>query len=327
MTRDYAILEEVKATKSQVLNCLYSRWYDMFKENTFKSTVIAPLPQEFLEYLSSESIKLPKEDKPVVEVTSDNEYSDWEDEEQDGDPVEHFEELHERIKEVIKRYKSVCPKLNWSAPKDSTWMMINRNMKCDNASDVYLLLNSSDHITHDLDHPFEDTYEDVIPEFDYELVLRKWQDVNPALEFRVFVKNGIVIGKSQRDLNYYDYLDKLVKDNKINEMINDFVYDVVVPKFPNKDFIIDVYIPRPFLKVYIIDINPFLRVADSLLYTWSELMNDKEDNIRLITSTNLARFKTKAYSESQVPLDVIQASQDPNSLAELAKEWQINEKD
>lgn len=335
MTRDYSVFTEIKALKSDILNCSFSNWYDKFKDHTFKAEIIKPLPSQFLDYLASESIKLPNENKVELEINSDNEYSDWELEEEE-EITTNFLEVHETIKQTIAKYKAVAPKMNWSAPKDSTWMMVGNTMKCDNASDVYLLLNALDHITHDLDFPFEDVDETELAanstaanstDFSYELVLRKWREINPALEFRVFVRNKQIVGKSQRDLNFYDYLAKLIDENDVNHKINQFISETVIPKFDNNSFVVDVYIPRPFSKVYIIDINPFIRVTDSILYTWTELLNDKEDSIRLITKTNLGRFKTKAYSENQVPLDVIQASQDPNSLAELAKEWQINEKD
>ena len=49
---------------------------------------------------------------------------------------------------------AVFPKLNWSSPKDAKWIMPGNTIKCQNVSDVYLLLNSSDHIGDDLDNPF-----------------------------------------------------------------------------------------------------------------------------------------------------------------------------
>lgn len=339
MTRDYEVFEEITASKQEVMNCSYSKWYETFRPFVVESKVLKPLPREFLDYLAAESIRLPRDDV-VLEANSDNEYSDWS-EDEDGDtdesqsvdakkdPTEGFEDLHREIQRVVEEFKAVAPKLNWSAPKDCTWIMINNTMRCDSASDVYLMLNSSDHITHDLDFPFEDTTANGSNEgsdVEYELVLRKWQEINPALEFRVFVRDQEIVGKSQRDLNYYDYLQQLIIDNKINDKINRFIYKEVIPKFGNRSFIVDIYCPRPFDNVMIIDINPFTRITDSILYTWNELLTDKEDLIRLITETNIGRFKTKAYSENQVPLDVVQASQDPNSLVELAREWQINEK-
>lgn len=387
MTREYAVFNEIKASKQQILRCSFSFWYDLFKEHSFEATVI-PLPAEFVEYLGAESIRVPGDEsrrgEAGVERNSDNEYSDWLDESQDedldldldesqdkseskvGESIERvgesevgesvdkvgerkvedesgeiqgepgqdvavgpalarvedgFQQVHAQIKHVIQHYKAVAPKLNWSAPKDSTWIMATHSMKCDSATEVYLMLNASDHVAHDLDFPFEDATEEPAPQWHHELVLRRWQDVNPALEFRVFVRDGEVVGKSQRDLNYYDYLRLLVEEQQLARVIDQFVGETIVPRFPNRNFIVDVYCPRPFDHVIIVDINPFIRVTDSILYTWTELLEDRDEGIRLITETNLGRFKTKAYSENQVPLEVIQASVDPGSLVELAREW------
>lgn len=332
MTRDYAVLEEIKASSQEILNCSYSKWYPLFKDHTASSMII-PLTQEFIHYLSSESIHLPDPPRNVegtIEEILDEDSESDDDEEWETeprvDPTKDFPMINEFITKALDKYTYVTPKLNWSAPKDASWIMIDNTLKCRNINDVYLLLKSSDHITHDLDHPFDESSDTDSPAPEYELVLRKWKEINPSLEFRVFVRNGVIVGKSQRDLNYYDFLKNLIEEEKINDVINDFVNTEVIPKFQNRSFIIDIYVPRPYKKIRIIDINPFTRVTDSILYTWPELINDQEDNIRLITETNIGRFRTKAYSESQVPLDVVNASADPGALAELAKEWQINEK-
>ena len=55
----------------------------------------------------------------------------------------------------------MVPKLNWSAPKDATWISLKQNsMECNTPNDIYLLLKSSDFITHDLEHAFDGCAED-----------------------------------------------------------------------------------------------------------------------------------------------------------------------
>jgi len=100
-------------------------------------------------------------------------------------------------------------------------------------------------------------------------VLTKWQDINPALEFRAFIKDNKIIGISQRDLNHYEFLADL-KD-ELHDKLEEFLQDHVIPKLSSQlsKYIIDLYIPRPFDKVFIIDINPFSRKSDSLLFTWN----------------------------------------------------------
>lgn len=48
----------------------------------------------------------------------------------------------------------VVPKLDWSAPKDATWISATNSMECRTPNDVYLL-KSSNFITHDLEQAFD----------------------------------------------------------------------------------------------------------------------------------------------------------------------------
>lgn len=57
----------------------------------------------------------------------------------------------------------VVPKLDWSAPKDATWISATNSMECRTPNDVYLL-KSSNFITHDLEQAF-DGCEDIMSPF------------------------------------------------------------------------------------------------------------------------------------------------------------------
>ncbi|KAK6203462.1 D123-domain-containing protein [Scheffersomyces amazonensis] len=368
MTKEeYVTFETIETSKHEILSCSYSQWYELLKSHTVESKIIKPLPQSFIEYLNSDSIKLPPAHNydPELVINSDNEYSDWEEDEQeqedeeagdadvdadadgnkDGDGHEHqitvsdFQDLHDQIISNIHELGGVVtPKLNWSAPKDAKWMMPDNTIRCDHVNDIYLLLNTSDHIVDDLDYPFASVdleqdglnSNDVNVDVEYELVLRKWMDINPALEFRTFIKDNKIIGISQRDLNHYMYLESLKET--IHDKIHNFIYDTVIPVLSEKlnlsKYIVDVYIPRPFNKVYIVDINPFTRKSSPLLFTWNELLlidtlGHDEDNyeFKLVNETNLGRFAKKEYSESQVPYDVVDASMNSEAMIELAREW------
>lgn len=70
-------------------------------------------------------------------------------------------------------------------------------LKCVNPKEVYLLLKSSDFVTHDLDFPYEgcqDTPDDGISSTQYHLVLKKWFDMPRSHEFRCFVRQRQLIG-------------------------------------------------------------------------------------------------------------------------------------
>jgi hypothetical protein len=328
---------EIHTTVSDVLNCMYSQWYPKFRQYTISETAIfKPLPESFIEYLESDGIELPKECKKDSVLFQDaapdsnNEYSDWEDEENlentndKPDPTKKFKDFHNQLRETIKKFGSVAPKLNWSAPQDATWITTSRNMRCYSTSDLFLLLKSSDYLNHDMYHAFDDTIdynEKAPPKFGVELILRKWVDINPSLEFRCFVRDRQLIAISQRDLNYYSFLDDL--RDELMEKIGIFFDDVLMSKFDSNSFVFDVYLPKPFTKVYLIDINPFQRSTESLLFSWNELATMKVSNsdiiFRLVTEHNNGRFATKAHSQNHVPMDFLNASADTQSMIDFLK--------
>lgn len=336
------VFNEIEVTPEQVVNACYSNWSKLFPSNVGKAKVFKPLPKEFIQYLESDSIRLPKDryDEGVT-ANSDNEYSDWDEEEEEeeedkdsddevrndrnANPVAGFEDLHLLItKAVADLGGSVTPKLNWSSPKDAKWILPNSSTRCFSANDIYLLLNSSDHIVHDIDHAFDECAgSSDFRKPPFELVLKQWVDINPALEFRVFVKSNTIVAISQRDLNFYDYLDSLKP--KLFDIITDYVEEHVISTYPDESFIVDVYLPRPFEKVWIIDINAFSRTSDLLLFTWNEITEFSEGDeveMRLVTKHNVGRFASKEHSENYVPRDIVDASLDSSAMADLAREWQ-----
>jgi len=330
MEEHHTTFEKSGVTVDEILQCSFSNWCGLFKEHLYPYRVINPLPPNFIDYLLSDGIKLAARNVQL-ELTSDNEYSDWEEDEVGESEPEpqplllKFTDLHHQINNFVEELGGkVIPKLNWSSPKDASWLIPGNTIRCIEADDIYLLLKSSDHIIDDLLYPFLEVDNASNVKVSYELVLKRWEDINPALEFRVFVKDGRILGISQRDLNHYEFLKDL--EPELNERINKFVYDEAIPKLNMSKFILDVYIPRPFDKVYVIDVNPFLRKSDSLLFTWNELLtqtpkDDKDHQFRLINETNLGAFARKQYSESQVPIDVVGAANDTEALINLAREW------
>ena len=263
-----------------------------FRSHTPKARLI-PLSPPFLEYLREDGIVLPTDDEdpsPTWEDQDSGVYSedrsDDEDDEALLDPSEHFRDIHVRIKDTITELGGkVVPKLNWSAPKDATWIAATNSMECWKPSDVYLLLKSSDFVTHDLEHAFDDCVDHVQPgssgtdgtntslttqDIPYHLILRKYLNFNPAVEFRCFVRDGIIIGICQRDLNYFEFLSPMILN--LRARIQDFFRDVLKPAFPDSTFVFDVYMPPPHRRVWLIDINPWAPRTDPLLFSWLELL-------------------------------------------------------
>jgi hypothetical protein len=102
---------------------------------------------------------------------------------------------------------------------------------------VFLLLKSSDFIVHDLAHSYDhcsDKHEIYQNEMEYELVLRKWYDLAPSMEFRCFVRNRNLVGICQRDYtNYYEFLGSIV--DEIEKAIVEFYDANVKESFPDPD--------------------------------------------------------------------------------------------
>lgn len=240
-----------------------------------------PLPPAFLEYLSSDGIILPPDetDNPAwsdndsgIFSGADNNEDDNNDESQD--PSANWRDTHETIERTIDELGGkVAPKLNWSAPKDATWIAATNSMECRTPNDIYLLLKSSDFVTHDLSHAFDDTVDQNTapdPEIPYHLVLRKWITLNPSVEFRCFVRNRQLIALCQRDPNHFEFLFNM--QDKLRQTIQDFFDIRLRDTFPDPNFTFDVYVPPPHDKVWVVDFNPWAMRTDPLVFSWMELL-------------------------------------------------------
>ncbi|GMM38601.1 cell proliferation protein [Saccharomycopsis crataegensis] len=345
--------EDIPITKQQVLNCAYGSWYPRYKKITPKSHIISSLPQSFIEYILQDGIKMPPEFFVDYILEDASEYSDWEqsDDEQSvvtpearkhkqqqrrsvEDPTKNFSEIHEQIKSLIQKNGPMLPKLNWSAPKDAAWILPNHSLKCSSASEVYLLLNASSYIVHDLSQSLDECSDIDVANLKkehkglkFDLILKEWFDINPAWEFRCFVRDRRIVAVSQRDPNYYDYLHKMKES--IKDKLFDF-FDIHLKRtFQSETFVFDVYLPDKSEKVWLIDINPFSRTTDSLLYSWHEILNldlsnyDEDDfDMRLVNEFSTARFASKEHSENYVPKDMIDAAMDTEKMIELMKAYQ-----
>ncbi|XXG96508.1 RNA-splicing factor [Hypoxylon texense] len=297
-------------TRDHILNCSYDSWFPKYRMSCIKSRII-PLSPEFVEYIREDGIILadddgaePEDDEwestpstfrpPVEEVDSDSESdSDEEDEAPRLPPNQRFPELHQAIKDKIAELGgAVAPKLNWTAPKDAAWISPHQNtIKCTSPNDIYLLLKSSNFITYDLEHAFDDctssnnnntpsvpANSNAPPPFKPVLVLRSYFNPHTAMEFRCFVKHRNLVGISQRDLSFYEFLGDLRADivARVSQLFNHKLRYT----FPDGCFTFDVYIPEgeeeegeTLSRARLIDINPWAPHTDSLLFDWGELLD------------------------------------------------------
>ncbi|KAI1094743.1 D123-domain-containing protein [Rostrohypoxylon terebratum] len=292
-------------TRDHIINCSYDSWFPKYRTSCIKSRII-PLSPEFVDYIREDGIVLadddgaePEDDEwesapstfrpPVEEVDSDSD-SDEEEEAPRLPPNQRFPELHQTIKDKIAELGGeVAPKLNWTAPKDAAWISPHQNtIKCTSPNDIYLLLKSSNFITHDLEHAFDNctpirntpASASTTPPFKPVLVLRSYFNPHTAMEFRCFVKHRNLIAISQRDLNFFEFLKSLKADivNRISQLFNKSLRYT----FPDGNFTFDVYIPEgedePLSRARLIDINPWAPHTDSLLFGWDELLGMEVPN-------------------------------------------------
>jgi len=228
--------------------------------------------------------------------------------------------------------------------------MKKNSMECSTPNDIYLLFKSSDFVTHDLEHAFDDCVVDETirtEDIQYVLVLRKWFKVNPSCEFRCFVRNRRIIGICQRDLNHFEFLFPL--RDQIRDEILEYFDSVLKETFPDSDFTFDVYIPEPYDKVRLVDINPWAPRTDPLLFSWLELLtmempqeplpNDSDvqvdaeegvEDLGLKLELRLVRkddpeaysFASPQYSAHKLPKDVVDASiGGESSMRKFAEDW------
>ncbi|KAI2626692.1 D123-domain-containing protein [Hypoxylon sp. NC1633] len=300
-------------TRDHILNCSYDSWFPKYRASCIKSRII-PLSPEFIDYIREDGIVLadddgaePEDDEwqsapstfrpPVEEVDSESD-SDEEEEPPRLPPNQRFPGLHQTIKDKITELGgAVAPKLNWTAPKDAAWISPHQNtIKCTSPNDIYLLLKSSNFITFDLEHAFDDCTPATISStagtngsnsfhfsasdttttpFKPVLVLRSYFNPHTAMEFRCFVKNRNLIAITQRDLNYYEFLKTLRADivGRIAQLFNNKLRYT----FPDANFAFDVYIPEgedePLSRARLIDINAWAPHTDALLFEWGELLS------------------------------------------------------
>ena len=288
------IFTKIKPSREEVLACQFHKWYPQFRKSriTIRSLII-PLKDhpKFISYLLSDGCFLPKNTTSSMFLETDQE----DDENNPGNDFD-LDDLDRIIEEYIERLGGlVMPKLNWSSPKDASWMNCNGSLKCKCPGDIYLLLKSSDFITHDLLYAFDCVEDkDVIDnvdadegdahqeqnEIDYYLVLRKWSNLYPSMEFRCFVANHKIIAISQRHHSqYYAYLHK--QKFEIKDAILAFYHDMIHCKYSMGDiqnYSFDCYVDNK-RKVWLIDFNVWGSRTDSLLFTWEEL-NSYNEQIR-----------------------------------------------
>ncbi|OXG26247.1 cytoplasmic protein [Cryptococcus neoformans Bt120] len=348
-------------TREQIDAARTSAWYDTFADITFPAKFIdlkeLGEEEEFLRWLEADSIFLPEgsegiqpppistasESPPMPRSRSNSDASDSSSSSSVA-PVYHLPKLNAAVRQAIEQYDgAVFPKLNWTSPKDAAFILPQASsgpLYCSSPADMYLLLKSSDFISHDLDH--ERAYSGVqgpqveeMPKI--ELVFKKFESLNPSREVRCFVRNNVLVGITQRDMNFYDHLQPEEVRSKISRTVREFWEDEIRENYEGgDDYVFDLYLSPNFDSATIIDFQPYRESTDSLLFTYEELLAILQASMSLSDSElrpRLPLFKiidsqahpavtrnAPTYQSNMMPLEMIEFSEGRN-MAEFKEAW------
>ncbi|KNC55617.1 cell cycle control protein Cdc123 [Thecamonas trahens ATCC 50062] len=271
-------------SRADVDACAFKAWHPLFRAVSIKSRT-HPLSQAFVDYLLADGLLLPAsvaDEKGIARDALDEALDDVSDsgfpaDDADGSEAsdDHafapaFPELEAFVAETVKAFGGggVVPKLDWSAPKDAVWASFGGSLKCVTPADVFLLLKASDFVAHDLLRPYHGTTEDAEgdgtgldpPAAGHTLVLRKFYNLQPALEFRAFVLGSRLA---------------LLSTTTSAICSPTFTMPILPRRRPDaftlSHFSFDVYVERKFTKVVLVDINPLAEPWSTLLFTRTEL--------------------------------------------------------
>ncbi len=316
-----------------VLACSLPQWYDSFAKVTIP-TEILPLPADVLDYLRCDgTLLLPRECDLDLKNKTDNASDNSENSETDwshADNEEHerpsFPEFSAAVRRTIQSLGGVAfCKLDWSSPRDATWIAFGNNLRVTDPGQLYLLLKSSDFVRHDLIRPFhgcEDAAEAEVnsPKTSYSVILRKWVDINPGHEFRCFVKGRRLLAISQRDVTqFYRHVGE-DKESILTD-ITSFFGEHIQGRFPLENFVFDV-VRQAKDRVSLVDFGPFGPITDPGLFVWDDLIQmGKEDGIDFQFIETNAGIQPNGMRQYSLPLDIVDLStgSDPYKLIDFLK--------
>ncbi|KAG1717886.1 D123-domain-containing protein [Suillus lakei] len=150
------------------------------------------------------------------------------------------------------------------------------------------------------------------PSYQLELVLRKWYPIDGSREFRCFVREGRLIGISQRDMNFYDFRNEPETQQKIVEALQCLLEEKIMSKWHGQqNYIFDVLMTRDLSRGHVLDFNPYAPLTDSLLFTYEELLpaftRGSTPELRVIDSPlhPAATRNAPAHQHNMLPIEAL----------------------
>jgi len=220
--------------------------------------------------------------------------------------------------------------------QDASWILPPSSpLKCTCPADIYLLLKSSDFVTHDTSKETifegcESSSLDPEPSYELELVLRKWYSVDRSREFRCFVRQDVLLGISQRDPNYYEYLNEPVTRETIITTLNNFWETNIKERWETSgDYTFDVLLTRNLSRAHIIDFNPYAERTDPLLFSYDDLLSllvhdrSSAPQMKVIDSRTrpAANRNAPAHQHNMVPFEALSLSSG-RDIEQFSDLWQ-----
>lgn len=166
--------------------CAHASWYPKFEKISIRSIPIR-IPSDVQKYLLDDPIILPRECDSCLPPAASCPFSD-----DDSVATEQpeFPAFSSAIRNAIATLGgSVFLKTNWQSPKDAFWITAGQTLRVRDIADAYQLLKASSCTKEDVGRPIE-------PQL---LVVRQWMDIHPGTEFRCYVKDASLIGKTELD--------------------------------------------------------------------------------------------------------------------------------
>ncbi|XP_075493764.1 uncharacterized protein LOC142531499 [Primulina tabacum] len=307
--------------EEEINRCQIQEWYPKFKSVSIKS-IIHDLPESFVDYLLDDSgpfllpVSISNDDALPNRVCNPEDEEDFVVSEGSDDEAEQpisapcFPEFEMEIKASIESLGgAVFPKLNWSAPKDSSWISPTGNLRCTTFNEIALLLRSSDSLVNDLCHAYDSCSDKSASRpTRFFLALRKWYpSMQPGMEFRCFVCNKVLIGICQREVTSF-YPALLARKPDLKMMIQEFFMEKVQENFESESYTFDIYVTRDE-RVKLLDFNPWGAFTLPLLFTWEELEEKlKEEDHDLEFRIVESRLGIRPGLKTAVPYDYLDTS-------------------
>lgn len=241
------------------------QWVQQFREDT-PMTRFVHLPAEFVRHLSRGQVYLSSHDTPTdpLEIEwSDGTVETLPASPRGDDPFGVEAAIRTALAELGS---DVSPKMDAVCPIDATWANFHRSTRCSCVDDVLILLKSSERVLNAL-----------TPSRGATLALREWLDLDPRMEFRLFVRDAALVAVSHRaPLGMYRFNDDDA-DTLVRRLSTWFSSRIRMKFHHFRNYVVDVCVVQP-RRILLIDLAPWGDQTDALLFSWDEL--DRADWMR-----------------------------------------------